>query len=98
MPVSVTHPEYDYSLPQWRKVSDVLEGSDAVKAAAKSYLPMLEGHRDDPDSYDRYVNGALFYGAARRVLDSFVSSIYRKDPQVTVPARMKPRLDNINGA
>lgn len=31
-------------------------------------------------------------------MDSFVSSVYRKDPQVTVPARMKPRLDNINGA
>lgn len=98
MPVTFCHDEYLYNLPLWNKISDCMEGDHAVKASANQYLPMLEGHKADPDSYVRYVNGALWYGAARRVRESFISSIFRKDPSIVVPARLKPRLDNINGA
>lgn len=83
---------------QWDRIDHVLSGSDSVKGAAESYLPMLEGHREDPDSYSRYVNGAMFMNATERCISAYIGAIFRKDPTITVPARLKPRLDNVNGS
>jgi len=98
MPVTNTHPDFDLALPQWTRIADALDGTDAVKRAGDAYLPMLDGHRENPDSHARYVSGALFYGATERTVAALVGAVFRKDPTVEVPARIKPRLDNVNGA
>lgn len=98
MSVKNCHESYLFHKLQWDRISDVLDGSDSVKTSAKEYLPMLEGHLEDPSSYERYVNGALFMNATSRCVDAYQGAIFRKDPTVTVPARLKPRLDNVNGS
>lgn len=76
----------------------MLKGSDAVKRNANTYLPMLPGHREEPDSYSEYVTNALFMNGSDLTLSAYIGAVFRKDPTIDVPARIKPRLDNINGA
>ena len=98
MPVDTVHPEYALARPQWDRIADVLEGSDAVKRSAHNYLPMMEGHRESPESYARYVANASFLNGTELTVNAFLGAVFRKDPSIEVPARIKPRLDNVNGA
>lgn len=98
MPVTNTHPQYDLALPGWRRVADVLEGTDALRRSATTYFPMLAGHIENPDSYTRYIDGMVLFNGTERTVSALTGSVFRKDPSVVVPPRLKPRMDNINGA
>lgn len=98
MPVTNCSPEFDLYSAAWGRIADVLEGSDAVKRNATTYLPMLAGHREEPESYSEYVTNALFMNGSALTLSAYIGAIFRKDMTLEVPARIKPRLDNINGA
>lgn len=96
MSVKNVHPSYDEFVDQWKRISDCLRGRDAIVDAGTDYLPKLSGHHDDPDEYKRYLTGGLWYGATSRTVGGLVGSIFRKEPQITVPAKLEPRLENIN--
>jgi hypothetical protein len=98
MPVDTVHPEYALARPQWDRIADVLDGTDAVKRSAHAYLPMLPGHREDPSSYAFYVSNAMFLNGSELTVNAFLGAVFRKAPSVEVPARVKPRLENLNGA
>lgn len=98
MPVDFVTEEYARFRPQWDRIADVLDGTDAVKRNAHVYLPMMEGHRENPHSYARYVANASFLGASELSVNAFLGAVFRKDPSIEVPARIKPRLDNLNAA
>jgi hypothetical protein len=97
MPVTVEHPDYTLNLDRWIRVADCLAGSDSVKRSAFKYLPMLRGQESDLDDYNAYVTRAGFYDAADRVVQALVGAVFRLDPTISVPDRLKPRLKNMNG-
>ncbi len=98
MPVTTTHPQYEEALSGWRKTADLLAGSDALKRSAEVYFPRLQGHMENDASYVRYIEGLVLFNGTERTISALAGSIFRKDPTVVVPARLKPRMDNINGA
>lgn len=81
---SIQHEEYKERAPQWKKCRDCVEGEDAVHKAGESYLPKLTGQTND--EYKAYVHRTPYYNAVGRTIDGLVGMVFRKAPQVTVPA------------
>jgi len=53
MAVNDTHPDYDFTLPEWLRARDVLAGEDAVKAGGVRYLPLLDSQSDEEYAANR---------------------------------------------
>jgi hypothetical protein len=81
MPVSDTHPLYDKFRPQWQRIQDVIDGEDAVKEAADTYLPKISS-KQTPTAYAAYKSRACFFGATRRTREAMTGFIFRKPPTV----------------
>lgn len=87
---SIQHEEYKERAPQWKKCRDCVEGEDAVHHGGESYLPKLTGQ--SADEYKAYVSRTPFYNAVGRTIDGLTGMIFRKSPQVTVPAALNDYL------
>ncbi len=92
MPVNSTHPLYDATLDAWRRCRDCYDGEDSVKLRGKHYLPKPGGQ--DAEEYAGYTMRALFYEATGRTVDGFVGAIARKDPEITLPAKLEPLMED----
>jgi hypothetical protein len=93
MPVSDKHPDYQAMEPEWVDVRACLGGERAVKHLCHLYLPMLDGMTSS--EYRAYVTRALFYNASTRTVDGLLGLIFRRQPHVTVPAPLVPKLEYI---
>ena len=95
MPVDTPSPEYEAALPRWQRCRDCFEGSDAVKARATGYLPMLEGHHGSSQKYDAYKTRAVFYNATARTVAGLLGSVFRATPSWTFPATIEDDLQDV---
>ena len=95
MPVDTPSPEYEAALPRWQRCRDAFEGSDAVKARATDYLPMLEGHHGSSQKYDAYKMRAVFYNATARTVAGLLGSVFRAAPSWTFPATIEDDLKDV---
>ena len=95
MPVDTPSPEYEAALPRWQRCRDCFEGSDAVKARATAYLPMLEGHHGSSQKYDAYKTRAVFYNATARTVAGLLGSVFRAAPNWTFPASFEDDLKDV---
>ena len=93
MPVNAQHREYQKHQLAWKRIRDAVSGEDAIKDAQIEHLPKPAGQ--DTYDYRQYLKRALFYGASGRTVQGLVGAIFRKDPIVEVPPRMKEVLENI---
>lgn len=92
MGVSARHPNYSKRIDQWVRCRDVVDGSDAVKAKGKTYLPALEGQ--STSDYKAYKARALFFSAAGRSLQGFVGLVTRRLPKLMYPDVLQPYFDD----
>ena len=95
MPVNTPSPEYEAALPRWQRCRDAFEGSDAVKARATDYLPMLEGHHGSSQKYEAYKMRAVFYNATARTVAGLLGSVFRAAPSWTFPATIEDDLKDV---
>lgn len=63
---------------------DVVAGQDAVHGAGVRYLPKLTDELDD--DYKARVQRATFYNATWRTISGLVGMVFRKEPNVDLPA------------
>jgi hypothetical protein len=96
--VTTRHPDWVAASQSWQRVSDVLGGTDAVRANARAYIPLTADQEDHPETYDAMIARTSFTAYTARAVDGLEGLIFRKDANVSVPGRYKPRLDNINNA
>ena len=98
MPVTVQHKDFLKYSQAWRKCRDVVEGSDAIKAADKDtrqyYLPKTSGQTKT--EYEGYKNRAVFYNATSRTVEGLSGLIFRKEPIVESPASMEEYLEDVD--
>lgn len=92
MPVDSRHPLYETNLEAWRRCRDAYDGEDAVKLRGKLYLPKPGGQ--DDEEYAGYTSRALYYEAVGRTVDGFVGAIARKDPEITLPAKLAALMED----
>lgn len=94
MPLETPHPDYTRYYGVWTRIRDCLAGEDAVKARGDVYLPKLGGQ--DGNQYDAYKARAMFYGASGRTLDGLHGAIFRKEPEIVLPAQMEALRSNVD--
>lgn len=87
MPANSTHPKYDAALPRWQRCIDAYGGSDTIKAATITYLPLLTTQHDD--QYKAYLNRALFYGATERTVQGLTGASIARPFECKLPTRLK---------
>lgn len=80
--VTTAHEEYIEYMPVWEEMRDHLKGSRAIKDEGVKYLPML-GDPNDPEdrnSYEGYLERALYYEATKRTREAMLGAMFMKPP------------------
>jgi hypothetical protein len=96
MPVNSQHRDYKVTLPQWQRCRDTYDGTDAVKARATQYLPLLEGMDSGGAAYFGYLARALFYPAVARTVQGLAGLTFAKPPTVlNVPEPIQADFNDI---
>ena len=78
------HPDYLRSSEAWGRVRACQEGTDAVKAAGKKYLPQPLGMINE--DYAKYLLRANFLPAVRRTEEVLSGLLLREPPEVKAPS------------
>ena len=94
--VRATHREYDTFLPIWQRCGDVVDGQRSMHKGGEKYLPKLKA--EGVDDYKARIARSDFFNATWRTIDGLVGMAFRKDPTVTVPAKVEPYLADIDMA
>ena len=101
MPVSTPNSEYNKHAPLWKKVSDCVEGSVAIKQAGTVYLPK-PNEKDSSDAntvrYNCYVQRASFVGFTGFTKVGLLGMVFGKDTALDLPPELDYQADNSNGA
>lgn len=92
MPVDTLHPQFCDAEDDWKIMRDVVGGERAVKGAHDAYLPKL--HKQAPEEYASYCTRAVFFGATGRTIEAHKGLVFRKDPEVKVPATLTGFLED----
>jgi hypothetical protein len=94
---NIETPAYLRSVPRWRKVRDVYQGSEAIRAAGETYLPKFAGETSTLYEARRTIAG-LFNGFARTVLAA-VGLLCDPEPVLgdDMPQSLKDMWENIDG-
>lgn len=94
-PVTRKHPAYDRNAFAWRRCRDCYQGSDAIKAGAELYLPMLSANQGE--GYPGYLFRAEFMPAFGRTVESLLGAVYRKPPQLAnADTPLEEQMKNID--
>ena len=96
MPVNSSHPDFDFTLPAWKRARDVIAGEDAVKLGCEKYLPRLDSQSDD--EYKAYKTRASFFNATSRTADGYVGLIFRRVPALKLPESLRTATSGLANA
>ncbi len=94
MPVNTEHPQYLAWKMDWKKVRDALGGERSIKAGGTEYLAKISGML--MDEYDAYLQRGTFFDATSRTQDGLLGAIFRKAPEVQIPAQFEELINNID--
>ncbi len=95
MPVNTTTREYENAAAVWARCRNTYEGSDAVKAAGTTYLPLLDAHEEDLVAYQAYKDRALFFNATRRTVSGLSGAMFQRAPTLDVPANVESHAQDV---
>ena len=80
MPVDEKHPEYSAYETKWLKCRVCVEGEESVKAAAETFLPRLEGQKNE--EYNAYKMRASFFAGTARAVNALGGMLFKRKPRV----------------
>lgn len=95
MPVDTRHRDYLAHQDIWRRIREVLEGQDAIRAAGERYLPRLKGQ--SAADYASYAARGTFHDATSRTVDGFVGAVFRKAPIIDLPLALRSLAADADG-
>ena len=96
MPVDTRHPLYDAHIKRSTRTRHAVAGTDAVKDACKIYLP--DPDPQDLERYRAYKLRAVWMGVTGRTHAGMLGAIFRKDPDLDLPAAIEYMDDNADGS
>lgn len=101
-------PNVNYKRPEllkvgkkWALIQDCIDGEDAIKEAGVRYLPMPDATNCSEANLQRYKDykkRAVFYNVIARTLSGMSGLVFQQDPDLIMPADMRPLHVNIDGA
>lgn len=87
-------------LPTYRKISDCLGGSKAIKERTTQYLPMPNpGDRSDENRqrYAAYLERAVFYNVVKRTIQGLTGQVTSRPPIIEVPDQLDAIVKDATG-
>lgn len=96
MPVNTIHDTYAAHEKKARRVRDAVAGSDAIKARGTVYL--RDPDPTDPDRYQYYKEYAQWLGVTKRTHDGMMGAVFRKAPEMDLPAVIQYLIDDADGS
>jgi hypothetical protein len=91
--VRTQHPDYATFSAKWSRCRDAIAGQDAIHDAGTTYLKKLKD--ETPDDYAARKQRAGFFNATWRTINGLTGMMFRKDPKLTVPAKIEPYLADV---
>lgn len=93
---STTSLAFDIMYPKHVKVQTVLDGTDAMRGAAESFLPRHDNEHED--TYLERLNGNVLRNITAQTLDTWVGKPFSTEPIVNddVPSLIADHLDDID--
>jgi len=86
---------------KYRRISDAIEGEQAVKDAAELYLPIpshcLEKGGKNSPHYKAYLTRALYYNVCKPTRDALVGQLFLRPPIVDLPEELNILIEDMNG-
>lgn len=100
--VAFIHPAAAKLFPEYKLISDVIEGEVSVKKAGIEYLPKPgEDVEEDITAlnkrYANYKKRAVFYNVARQTLGGLIGQVFLREPILKVSDRLSKLVENANG-
>lgn len=96
MPVNTIHDTYAAHEKKARRVRDAVAGSDAIKARGTVYL--RDPDPTDPARYKDYKEYAQWLGVTKRTHDGMMGAVFRKAPEMDLPAVIQYLIDDADGS
>jgi len=93
---STTSHAYDAMLPRWEMISNLLAGTEAMRAAGERYLPR---HMEESDlGYDERLNTAVLLNMTELTLDALVGRPFREPIKIgdDVPEKIVDLMGDID--
>lgn len=100
MPVDSQHAEYRANLAKWKLVRDCVEGSEAVKVAGTTYLPMPNSEDQGAENkarYSAYVQRANYVNFTGHTKEGLTGLVFRKETTIEAPTGTEYLIDDANG-
>jgi hypothetical protein len=94
--ITACNPEYLKHVFEWERADAVLGGATAVKDMADKNYPMTEWDRRNLDLWRVYIQRGRYANLTANTYKAFLGLLFRKDPDIKVPAFFKDRLENVN--
>ncbi len=98
MPVDTPSAAYEDMKPRVAICRDCFRGSDVIKGAGDTYLPMLASHTKGTvgfDAYGKYKARALFFNAFARTVHGLNGLVFQKEVTIDVPSHVKDHVTDI---
>jgi len=95
MPVTDTHPDYDIWKARWERCRDAVAGSDDIKDAGSTYLPVPNGLEETDARYVAYKTRAKWFPAIARTIEGLEGEVFRNDPSIEVAPKIEETLNNV---
>lgn len=96
MPVETLKNTYTDMFPQWETMRDLADGQRAVHARGEKYLPRLA--EQTTEEYNKFKGRTCFLNATGKTIDSLVGLVFRKGPDVELPAGAELFGEDISAA
>lgn len=91
----VTSSTYDAMLPAWRKIQTLLDGTEAMRAAGKQYLP--QHFRESDTSYNERLARNTLFNMTKLTLASWVGRPFAQEIEFEeVPPEIEALFENID--
>lgn len=101
--VRTQHPLYTKRLSQWKKMRDVMEGSDVIKAAGEEYLPRPSTAHKKYDIYEQrqyeaFKERAVWTGYTAQIHDCLHGMGEARPAKINVPSKIREKgvLTNVD--
>ncbi len=93
MGVKSENTEYSQMKDVWQRCNDVADGTDAVHKGAEKYLPRLQDQ--EADNYAKSLKRTILFNATWRTIAGLSGMVFRKPPEIEVPAAITPMLEDV---
>ena len=89
-----TNAKYELRQPVRKQISDIYEGTQSMRNAGTQYLPQFP--LESGAKYYNRKNHTFLLNMVRKTAETLTGRVFKKDPVIEVPEKLKPYLDDID--